>query len=295
MEITLRAPDLLPPPSARPPLVGLTPGEIAGLHGELVAYHAAFAPLFQRAEQRHWALKYTEGQLLPLERKSIEPMADALDGGDVQAMQQFIGLGAWDDDAVLARHQELVAATLGDVATGVLIVDGCDFPKQGTHSVGVARQYCGALGKVANCQASVVACYAAARGYALVDRRLYLHEDWFTEGYRARRTRCGVPAALAFRTRTELAWAMIAGLRERGALPFRWVTGDEHFGNTPVLLDQIAGAGLAYFMEVPHNVRAWAARPRTAVPSRSGHRGPAPSRLRLAPGAPAPARVDALA
>src|SRR3954451_24371536 len=159
MEIALRPPALPPPPSARPPLLSVTPDEVAAWHAELRAYHAEFAPLFRRAEQRHWALKYTEGQLLPLERKSIEPMADALDGGDVQAMQQFIGLGAWDDDAVLARHQALVAATLGDGATGVLIVDGCDFPKQGDHSVGVARQYCGARGKVANCQASVVACY----------------------------------------------------------------------------------------------------------------------------------------
>ncbi len=110
--------------------------------------------------------------MLPLERKSIEPMADALDGGNVQAMQQFISVGAWDDDAVLATHQRLVAAGLGDVATGVRIVDGCDFPKRGRHAVGVARQYCGALGTVANCQASVVARYASARGAALVDRRL---------------------------------------------------------------------------------------------------------------------------
>lgn len=295
MEITLRAPGQLPPPSARPPLVGLTPDEIAALHDELVTYHATFAPLFRREEQRHWALRYLEGQLLPLERKSIEPMADALVGGNVQAMQQFIGLGAWDDDAVLATHQRLVAETLGDPATGVLIVDGCDFPKQGAHSVGVARQYCGALGKVANCQASVVACYASARGFTLVDRRLYVHEDWFTDAYAARRARCGVPADLAFQTRTALTWAMIAGLRERGALPFRWVTGDEHFGNTPVLLDQIAEAGLAYFMEVPHNVRVWAARPPTAVPTATGKKGHPFTRLRLAKGAPAAVRVDALA
>ncbi len=295
MEIALRAPELVPPPSARRPLVGLAPDEVAALHDALVAYHAAFAPLFQRAEQRHWALKYLEGQLLPLERKSIEPMADALVGGNVQAMQQFIGLGAWDDDAVLARHQQEVAETLGDLATGVLIVDGCDFPKQGTHAVGVARQYCGALGKVANCQASVLACYASARGFTLVDRRFYVHEDWFTEDYRARRERCGVPAGTTFQTRTALTWAMIVGLRERGALPFRWVTGDEHFGNTPVLLDRIADAGLAYFMEVPHNVRVWAKRPPTAVPAATGKKGHPFTRQRLASGAPAPVRVDALA
>ena len=295
MEITLRAPEHSPPPSAWPPLLGVTPDEVAALHDELRAYHREFAPLFRREEQRHWALKYTEGQLLPLERKSIEPMADALVGGNVQAMQQFIGVGAWDDDAVRVKRQQLGAETLGDPATGVLIVAGCDFPKQGTHSVGVARQWCGPLGKVANCQASVVACYASARGYTLVDRRLYLPEDWFTEDYRARRVRCGVPPELTFQTRTELAWAMIAGLRERGALPFHWVTGDEHFGNTPVLLDQIAGAGLAYFMEVPHNVRVWAQRPPTAVPPPTGKKGHPFTRPRLTAEASAPVRVDALA
>jgi SRSO17 transposase len=128
-----------------------------------------------------------------------------------------------------------------------------------------------------------------------VDRRLYVHEDWFTDASADRRARGGVPAALAFQTRTELTWAMIAGLRARGDLPFRWVTGDEHCGNTPVLLDRIADAGLAYFMAGPHNVRVWATRPPTAVPSASGKQGHPFTRLRLAPGAPAPVRVDALA
>lgn len=295
MESTLRAPGRLPPPSARPPLVGLTPEEVAGLHDELLAYHREFAPLFRREEQRHWALKYLEGQLLPLERKSIEPMADALAGGNVQALQQFISVGAWDDAAILQQHQQLVAETLGDAETGVLIVDGCDFPKQGTHSVGVARQYCGPLGKVANCQASVVACYASARGHTLVDRHLYLPEDWFGEAYQERRRRCGVPPETRFQTRTELAWALIAGLRGRGDLPFRWVTGDEHFGNTPVLLDRIADAGLAYFMEVPQNVRVWATRPATAVPPATGKKGGPFTRVRLVPDAPTAVRVDALA
>ena len=294
MQVILRAPDRLPPPSARPPLVELVPEAVEALHDELLAYHAAFAPLFRREEQRRWALKYLEGQLLPLERKSIEPMAEALVGGNVQARQQFSSSGAWEDDAVLAKQQEFVAATLGDAATGVLIVDGCDFPKQGSHSVGVARQYCGPLGKVANCQASVVACYASARGYTLVDRRLYLPEDWFSTAYQERWDRCGIPAATAFQTRTALAWGMIATLHARGALPFRWVTGDEHFGNTPVLLDQIAAAGLSYFMEVPHNVRVWPDRPPTAVPAATGCKGHPHTRARLVPGAPTTRRVDAL-
>lgn len=295
MSIPHPAPSRVPPPSARPPLSSLTAAEVTGLHDEVRAYHQCFAPLFQRAEQRHWALKYLEGQLLPLDRKSIEPMADALAGGNVQAMQQFISEGAWDDEAVLQRHQELVAEALGDHDTGVLILDGCDFPKQGTHSVGVARQWCGALGKVANCQASVVVCYASARGYTLVDRRLYLPEAWFTADYTAQRQRCGVPPAVPFQTKTALAWTMIAALRQRGVLPFQWVVGDEAFGNTPDLLDQIAAVGLRYLMEVPHQVRVWPERPPTAVPPPTGRKGRPVTRPRLTADARASIRVDALA
>ena len=221
-------------------------------------------------------------------------MALALAEGNVQAMQQFISSGAWDDAAVLQRHQQLVAETLGDRATGVLIVDGCDFPKQGTHSVGVARQWCGALGKVANCQASVVACYASAQGYTLVDRRLYLPEKWFTDAYRDRRQRCEVPTEARFRTRPQLAGEMIAALHTSGGLPFRWLTADEHFGLNTALLDQIAALGLHYLIEVPQDTRVWRQRPQTAVPPAKKHGRP-PHRVRLCPGEPAPVRIDQLA
>jgi SRSO17 transposase len=276
----------VPPPSGRSPLLELTPAEVEALAEELAAYHAEFAPLFQRDEQRQWSAAYLAGQLLAVERKAIQPMAHRLVGGNVQAMQQFISAAPWDDEPILARHQELVAQTLGDPETGVLIVDGCDFPKQGRHSVGVARQYCGALGKVANCQASVLACYASTRGYTLVDRRLYLPEPWFGDDERERRADCGVPAGLRFQTRPQLALQMIAGLQRRGVLPFRWVLCDEGFGDNPAFLDGLAAAGLWYCAEVAHDTAIWRQRPSTLVPPRRGRRGRAPSRLRLAPDAP---------
>jgi SRSO17 transposase len=295
MEIIPSAAVLAPPPSGQPPIINLAPRDVAALADELLAYQAHFAPLFQRAEQRQWALTYLHGQLLDLERKSIEPMALAHPDGNVQALQQFISLGAWDDAAVLKSHQQLVADTLGDADTGVLIIDGCDFPKQGTHSVGVARQWCGALGKVANCQASVVACYASQHGYTLVDRQLYMPEKWFTPAYQQRRENCGVPADLAFQTESELAWTLIERLHTEQVLPFAWVIGDEHFGNNPVLLDRIAAAKLRYMMEVPHDTLVWRERPATIVPPRSGKKGRPPQRARLVADAPAPLRVDALA
>jgi SRSO17 transposase len=284
---------LAPPPSGLPPTGNLAPRDVERLADALLAYQAEFAPLFRRAEQRHWALQYLQGQLLDLERKSIEPMALALADGDVQAMQQFISVGAWDDGALLERHQALVAESLGDPTTGVLIIDGCDFPKQGRESVGVAPQWCGALGKVANCQASVVACYASARGYTLVDRRLYLPERWFSEAYQERRQRCGVPADQQPRTEPELAAELITTLHRRGVLPFAWVTCDEHFGNNPALLDAVAAADVYYLAEVPHSTRVWRERPPTVVPPSRG-RGRPPIRERVAPDAPAPVRVDHL-
>src|SRR5262245_12139981 len=205
MHIIRSAAVLPPPPSGQPPVINLAPRDVEALADDLLAYHAAFAPLFQREEQRQWALTYLQGQLADLERKSIEPMALAHPFGNVQAMQQFISLGAWDDTTVLETHHQLVADSLGERESGVLIIDGCDFPKQGSHSVGVAQQWCGALGKVANCQASVVACYASQHDYTLVDRRLYMPQKWFTPAYQERRDKCGVPADLAFQTQPELA------------------------------------------------------------------------------------------
>src|SRR5438094_9842124 len=103
--MSVTAPAVSPPPSGRPPESNLAPRDVEELANELVAYHALFAPLFRREEQRQWALKYLQGQLLDLERKSVEPMALALEGGNVQAMQQFVSVGAWDAELIWDQHQ----------------------------------------------------------------------------------------------------------------------------------------------------------------------------------------------
>jgi len=284
---------LVAPPSAQPPTPNLAPRDVEHLADDLVAYHARFAPLFQRAEQRCAALLYLQGQLRDLERKTIEPLAHAVVGGDVQALQQFIGQSPWDADAVLHAHQGYVGETLGDADEGAFIIDGCDVPKQGTESVGVARPWCGPLGKRANCQASVVICYASPRGYTPVDRRLSLPETWFTPAYAGRRRRCGVPPDVTFRTRPELAGEMVAGLRARGQLPARWAICDEGFGRDTALLDRLAAADLWYMAEVPHTTRVWTERPAVGVPAGTGQGRPR-TRARVDAAAPAPVAVGAL-
>jgi SRSO17 transposase len=276
-----------------PPPLDLTSQEIEALADDLMQYHAEFAELYYRLEQAHWGGKYLQGLLLPIERKSIEPLALALAGGNVQAMQQFIGQGQWQDAPLLHKHWQLVDDTLGE-ADGVCIVDGSDFPKQGEHSVGVARQWCGRLGKVDNCQAGVFTAYASRKGYTLLDRRLYRPAEWFDAAHRKRWRKCGIPDETPFQTKQALALEMLHALVREGCLRWRWVTCDEAFGRDGAFLDGTAALGRWYFAEVPHDTQVWRARPATAVPAWSG-RGRRPPKARLVPGEPAPQRVDQLA
>jgi SRSO17 transposase len=288
---------LLIEPIETVPALDLTPGDLDTLLAELRDYHAIYSPLFQRREQREWSEKYMHGLLLELPRKSIEPMVLALEGTSqkaVRAMQQFLTEGAWDDEAILTRHWQEVEQALGD-EEGVLTLDGSDFPKQGTHSVGVKRQYCGELGKRANCQAGVFLGYASPQGYTLLDRRLYLPQEWLTdEAYADRRRACGVPAETVFTTKPMLGWAMIQAVVQAGTLRCRWVACDEAFGRDTTLLDHVAGLGLWYYAEVPHDTRVWQARPATAIPPWSG-RGRKPKRAQLVVGAAEAQSVAAIA
>jgi SRSO17 transposase len=243
----------------------------------------------QRREQRDAAHTYLQGLLAPLPRKSIEPMVLAVEGvapTAVRAMQAFLSEGTWKDERLLHQHWREVETDLG-ADEGVLMVDGSDFPKQGVHSVGVKRQYCGELGKRANCQAGVFVGYASPQGYTVLDRRLYVPAEWLTDdAYAERRRQCGLPPETTFKTKPELALEMLTAVVKSQALRCRWVVADEAFGNNPGFLDGVAGLGLWYFAEVPHSTRVWEERPATHIPPRRG-RGRRPQRERLVAGAPA--------
>ena len=255
------------------PVMDLTPQALDNLVEELRAYHAIYSPLFQRREQREGAATYLHGLLLALPRQSIEPMILALEGPKAKAVrttQLFISEGAWDDEGLLQRHWQEVDTSLGE-DDGVLTLDGSDFLKQGRESVGVKRQYCGEVGKRANCQAGVFLGSASRKGYTLLDRRLSLPQAWVAdEAYAERRRRCGVPADTPFKTKPTLGGEMIQAVHHANTLRARWVTCDEAFGRDTRLLDHIAGLGLWYFAEVPHDTQVWRQRPATAVPPWSG-------------------------
>jgi SRSO17 transposase len=262
----------------------------------LVIFQRRLTDVFQRREQRDWFLFYLCGQLSNLERKTIEPMVLGLHGPApqvIRALQYHIRQSGWESQALIARLQTLAGEWLADPA-GVLIVDGSGFPKQGSESVGVARQYCGHLGKVANCQEGVFLIYASPDGYAFVDERLYVHQSWFQKESYARWQRCGIPEETIFKTEPQLALEMIRKIVERDQLPFRWVTADERFGRNQAFLKVISALGKWYLVEVPADTRFWNHRPGIEPPG-PGVLGRPRLHPRVVTSAPAPREIRELA
>src|SRR2546423_10731034 len=138
------------------------------------------------------------GQCRPLERKSIELIAVQTDASSIRAMQRGISDAQWQAERMLQKYHQQVAEEMG-ASDGVRIVDESGFRKKGEDSVGVARQYCGTLGKVDNCQVGVFAAYASMQGYALVDKRLFLPEQWWSDADESRRAQCDEHKEAIFR------------------------------------------------------------------------------------------------
>ncbi|MBV7329415.1 IS701 family transposase [Chloroflexi bacterium TSY] len=279
-----------------PPLLELTEEQLAALADQLQEYHAIYSPYFSHVAQREHAYHYMRGLLDPeIKRKSAENIALATVGeSGVRPLQSFVGQSRWSGEAMLAEHTRQTGELLGD-ANGVLLLDGSDIPKQGEESVGVKRQRCGELGKIANCQAGVFLGYNSSHGYTLLNCRLYIPQEWFSDEYAEKRYKTGLPTDLTFQTKNELAWSMIEQTHALGALPIRWITMDEAFGKDTHLLDCIDGqTAYSYFAEVPKETRVWTSSPQTYLPASSG-RGRKASKLRVRPGEPTPLTVAQLA
>ncbi len=234
--------------------------------------------------------------MLNMPNKSVETMMLTFKGDDpnsIRSMQHFLSEGRWQDKAILQRHWQEVSHDLGD-KNGVLIGDGSGFLKQGEASVAVKRQWCGQLGKIANCQVGVFLGYASQHGRTLLNRRLYLPQEWVAEAaYAERRRKCGVPEETTFKTKPALLLEMVKEVHADGSLPFQWLTCDEAFGRDTAFLDRV-GDYLWYFSEVDLDTRVWLARPQTAIPEWSGQ-GRKPTRERLVAGGAEAQEVNVMA
>lgn len=240
----------------------MTIEELEAWQEEFEQFHARFADLFERSESREQAKKYLRGLLAQADRKNSWQVAEAVGDRIPDRMQRLLYRVPWDADAARDRLQRFVIETFGD-DEGIGVVDETSFLKKGTHSVGVARQYLGAAGKLENGQVATVLSYGAKGAHVFLDRRLYLPEEWVWN--RQRRAEARVPQEVRFETKPEQAIAMLMHAWEQG-VPMRWVTGDEVYGDSPRLRETIQAHGRFYVLAVSANTRVWSERPEVEEP-----------------------------
>jgi SRSO17 transposase len=262
------------------PECNLSTRDVERFSKELTKYMEQFAPAFQRVEQVKHSKAYVHGLLGNAMRKNVEQMALGL-GEKVRSLQYFIGQSQWAGEAVTAIHQGLIGETLGE-ENGIALIDESSTIKQGEDSVGVARQYCGSVGKIANGQVGVYLGYASCKGYSLVEGQLFMPEEWFDEAHTERWQACGVPEDLTFKTKPEIGLELLQNAQKRGKLPFSWVAADELYGDSPAFRDGVAALGKWYFTEIKENTLIWRIRPKVHIPKWKRH-GRHPTRLRLRP------------
>jgi SRSO17 transposase len=245
------------------PKFDLSRDDIADFMNELRGFHEQFTECFHRSESREHFFNYMAGQFSELERKSIEPIALALKDVNVRSLQRFVSDAPWDDDMIMSKYRSLINDDLGS-PDGAVIFDESGFVKKGQNSVGVARQYCGTIGKVDNCQVGVFAGYVSEHGYALVDKRLFIPEKWFGDDYVERRTKCNLPDEIVFQSKPKLAAEMLTALSQEDVLPFKYVLADSLYGASPEFISAVeALPGKTYFVSVPKDTQCWLKRPMT--------------------------------
>jgi SRSO17 transposase len=225
----------------------LTPAAVRGCEIRLTRFMARYLPLFHRKEQRENAVTVVEGLISGLERKTCEPIARE-HGVHRKPIQSFVGNSTWDDEKVMGELRRHVKEQLAD-PNAVLVIDPSAFAKKGTESCGVKRQWCGRLGKLENCQVGVFLCYAAAKGHAPLDRRLYLPEDWAAD--EDRRKKCHVPAEVVFQEKWRIGLAMLDTCRQE--LPHGWVAGDDEMGRCTEFRAELRKRDERYVLDVPCN------------------------------------------
>jgi SRSO17 transposase len=236
----------------------------------LETFMVPFVSTFRRQEPSEHAHTYVRGLLSEVARKNVESIAYRF-GQDRLPLQRFIGWAEWDEAPLRQELTRQVAEQLGQ-AEGVLVFDPSAFAKSGPESVGVARQWCGRLGKVDNCQVAVYLGYVSGEGHTVVDMRLYLPKAWTQDP--ARLDKAGVPHdRRGYRSRHQLALDM---LQERGALlPHGWIAGDDEMGRPYWFRRRLAHLGERYLLAVPGNTLM---RDLETTPPESSSRGRRPKR-----------------
>jgi len=238
---------------------------------DLDTYLEGFDDLLGRRENREHFRRFARGQLGPIERKSLEPIADA-EGVPPRTLQFFFSRYAWDEGGVRDSLQRKVAASYGD-EDGIFIIDETSDAKKGTHTAGVSRQYCGETGKIDNCIVTVHLAYAHGDFHGLIDGELFLPECWDPDPANAsvttKRREAGVPDDVVHESKPAMALRQLRRARENG-VPGRWASADEGYGSKPWWRREVDAMQVRYVVEVPRNTHGWTKRPRMTIPAYSG-------------------------
>jgi SRSO17 transposase len=251
----------------------MTRDQVRAAARRVARWHERFAPLFGRKEARDHSQVYLKGLLSEQPRKSIEPVAlrfarqrngMAATQNEVVAMQEFITDSPWEVAPVFAEIQAVFAEelmpTAGESPIGTVgVIDESGFVKAGTESVGVGRQWCGRLGKAANCQVGVFLTGVTPGGTALLDAQLFLTEEWVADKARRKKTR--VPREVKFQSKPQIAAAMIRQALAAGKVRFDWITADELYGSSGDFLDALEAMKQRYVVEVKRNTVVWTVDP----------------------------------
>jgi SRSO17 transposase len=209
-----------------------------------------------RSERHRWAKVYLQGLLMDGGRKSIEPLAERIAGADVQSLRQFVGQSPWAVEQIQQRLAEKVADLMAEPE--VWMIDETSFPKAGEASVGVARQYCGALGKVANCQVAVSLHWSTCEASCPLAWRLYLPQSWLESP--ARRAEGKIPEDVSYRSKNQLAMELIDQLLS-WEVPRLPVVADSAYGNDFEFRASLRERGLQYAVAVEPSIKVWTTDP----------------------------------
>jgi len=229
-----------------PRLQATTPADVCRWVQSLFSLHARIAPRFARPEPRRRALLYLQGILSETERKNGWQLAEHAREARPDGMQRLLSCAVWDTDGVRDDVRSYVLEQLGQ-ESAILVIDESGFPKRGTKSAGVGRQYCGTTGQVQNCQVGVFLAYVTARGHSLIDRELYLPLDWCEDPERG--LAAHIPESVRFQTKPELAIQMLGRINEVSC-PIAWVVADTVYGGNLDLRNWVEAHGYPYVLAV---------------------------------------------
>ena len=231
-----------------------TASTVQGGLASLADIAGRLAPHFARSEPRQRVMAYVRGLLSAVERKNSWQLAEVSGDATPYGFQYLLGRADWEADAVRDELRHYLVQHLGSL-DAVLVIDETGFPKKGRHSAGVACQYSGTLGKIDNCQVGVFLRYASQLGHTLLDRELYVPQEWMHDRERCRKA--GIPEARRFATKPQLAQQMLARAVAAG-VPARWVTGDSVYGADRRLRMWLETQPQAYVLAVSGQAYVWA-------------------------------------